>query len=90
MKREIQKPKYPFIAFRPSSHLQENRIRNLAKTTGLSISEVLQECISSHLHILESHAGIAAPPRPRAALVGPEGEGLVTLPPRRSPKGGRA
>ena len=49
--------KYPFIAFRPSSHLQENRIRNLAKKTGMSISEVVTECISAHLTKLEEHAG---------------------------------
>jgi predicted DNA-binding protein len=51
-----QKAKYPFIAFRPSSPMQEQRIRALAEKTGISISQIIQECISAHLPNLESHA----------------------------------
>lgn len=48
--------KYPFIAFRPSTPMQESRIRSLADRTGMSISQVIQECIAAHLPNLENHA----------------------------------
>jgi hypothetical protein len=50
------KAKYPFVAFRPSSPLQESRIRRLAAQTGMSISQVVQECLAAHLQNLENHA----------------------------------
>ena len=50
------KAKYPFIAFRPSSPLQEQRIRRLAEKTGLTISQIIQECLAAGLPALEKHA----------------------------------
>lgn len=47
--------KFPFIAFRPNS-LTDSRIRSLAKNTGMSISDVVLECIAAHLPVLEDHA----------------------------------
>ena len=60
MSRQAKKPasqtKYPFIAFRPVTPMQDARIRTLAKKTGTKISDVVQKCIAAHLPILETHA----------------------------------
>ena len=55
-KKPASKVKYRFIAFRPATPLQDTRIRTLAKTSGMKISDVVQKCIAAHLPVLETHA----------------------------------
>lgn len=55
-KKTARKAKYPFLAFRPATPLQEARIRRLAEKTGMTISDVVLECIAAHLPHLEIQA----------------------------------
>ena len=53
-------------------------------------TRILEAALADWFSVKRVSFTTVAAPSARAALVGPEGEGLVTLPPRRSPKGGRA
>lgn len=48
----MPKTKYPYIPFRPTPE-QDARLRKLAKRLGVSVAELVRNCIDAHLPRIE-------------------------------------
>ena len=44
----------PFMCFRPSPDM-DSRIRELCQRSGMTITQVLSDCLAAHLPIIEKH-----------------------------------